>query len=232
VERLASFRADLPGDLGPEIAIYGEPYFVVTVAERLEMSLLSPPDDWLASLSREQLGRTVRYMPLAQAREITPRAFFKPADEKCFPARVYASGAELPPPDELDGGVPCLVSDPVRWESEFRCFALAGSVRAISIYSRDGDLAQSEEGDWPADPGDLEDAGKFAEDVLAASGSRLPRAVVIDVGRIAGFGWAVVEANAAWGSGIYGCDPAAVLDVVRASCVPGVFRPGQTSGNA
>jgi hypothetical protein len=35
------------------------------------------------------------------------------------------------------------------------------------------------------------------------------------VGVIASRGWAVVEQNAAWGSGIYGCDPAAVLAVLR-----------------
>ncbi|HNB74240.1 MAG TPA: hypothetical protein PLS70_24185 [Acidobacteriota bacterium] len=43
--------------------------------------------------------------------------------------------------------------------------------------------------------------------------------MVIDVGVISGKGWAVVEANAAFGSGIYGCDPAQVLPVLaEASC--------------
>jgi hypothetical protein len=38
---------------------------------------------------------------------------------------------------------------------------------------------------------------------------------VVDVGRVAGRGWAVVEANPAWGSGLYGCDAARVLPVLR-----------------
>ena len=48
----------------------------------------------------------------------------------------------------------------------------------------------------------------------------LPRATVIDVGTIAGRGWAVVEQNAAWGSGLYGCDPEQVLEVLRFSSEP------------
>lgn len=48
----------------------------------------------------------------------------------------------------------------------------------------------------------------------------LPRAAVIDVGVIAGRGWAVVEQNAAWGSGIYGCDPQQVLEVLRHAATP------------
>jgi hypothetical protein len=37
----------------------------------------------------------------------------------------------------------------------------------------------------------------------------------MDVGVIQHRGWAVVELNAAWGAGIYGCDPDEVLEVVR-----------------
>jgi hypothetical protein len=43
--------------------------------------------------------------------------------------------------------------------------------------------------------------------------------VVLDVGVIGERGWAVIETNAAWGSGIYGCDPKAVLQVIRRACV-------------
>ncbi|AKF10401.1 hypothetical protein DB32_007550 [Sandaracinus amylolyticus] len=48
----------------------------------------------------------------------------------------------------------------------------------------------------------------------------LPPTVVIDVGRIEGRGFAVVEANAAWAAGICGCDPDAVLRAVARTCVP------------
>jgi hypothetical protein len=47
--------------------------------------------------------------------------------------------------------------------------------------------------------------------------------LVNHVGLITGRGWAIVEGNAAWGSGLYGCDPASVLPVVRRACIPTGF---------
>jgi ATP-grasp domain, R2K clade family 3 len=40
-------------------------------------------------------------------------------------------------------------------------------------------------------------------------------AFVLDVGTRQSGQWAVVEPNAAWGSGLYECDPERVLDVVQ-----------------
>jgi hypothetical protein len=48
----------------------------------------------------------------------------------------------------------------------------------------------------------------------------LPPAFVTDVGLIEGRGWAVVEFNPAWCSGVLGADPAAVLGVLRRACRP------------
>lgn len=54
----------------------------------------------------------------------------------------------------------------------------------------------------------------FIGRLLADPRVDLPPAVVIDVGCITGAGWACVELNAAWGVGIYGCDPKAALQVI------------------
>jgi len=86
-------------------------------------------------------------------------------------------------------------------------------LRTFSVYLRDGEL-QKEAG-YASDDGEDADMTAFVGRVLAADAVRLPRAVVMDVGVIRGRGWAVVELNAAWGSGIYGCDPVQVLDVIR-----------------
>ena len=51
--------------------------------------------------------------------------------------------------------------------------------------------------------------------LLADDRVSLPRATVIDVGIVEGLGWACVEQNAAWGAGIYGCNAAAVLQVLE-----------------
>jgi hypothetical protein len=40
----------------------------------------------------------------------------------------------------------------------------------------------------------------------------------LDVGIIAGRGWATIEANPAFGAGIYGCDAAKVLETI-AGCM-------------
>jgi hypothetical protein len=55
--------------------------------------------------------------------------------------------------------------------------------------------------------------------VLADADVELPPAVVVDVGRMEGHGWGVVEANPAWASGLCGCDPAGVLPVLRRAAV-------------
>jgi hypothetical protein len=63
----------------------------------------------------------------------------------------------------------------------------------------------------------------FAEQVSWASGTTEP--VVADVGIIPGRGRAAVELHARWGSGVYGCDPAAVLGVLRQATARRTTRP-------
>ena len=139
----------------------------------------------------------------------------KPPNDKSFESRVYALGEELP--DAFDDSMTVLVAEPVEWEIEFRCFALDGTVKTLSPYLKDGQHAKLD--GYSATDAELNEARQFAENVLGDSSFATPRAVVIDVGRISGRGWAVVEANGAWGSGIYGCDPESVLDVIRHATV-------------
>jgi hypothetical protein len=217
VERLTSWRA--PADLvGHDVVLYGEPLFAAVVAPELGLLLLEPPPDWLAVLPRDLTRRQVRFTTLAEARGLPGPVFVKPAEDKCFPARVYRSGRELPGDDVLPGSTTALVAEPVDWEVEFRCFALDGEVLTLSPYWRDGQLAQAEDGSWPATEDEAGDARRFATAVLRDSRVSLPPAIVLDVGVVRGEGWAVIEANAAWGSGVYGCDPDEVLRVVRRAC--------------
>jgi hypothetical protein len=217
VERLPSWR--VPDHLkGGEVVLYGEPLFAAVVADDLGVSLLEPSPGWLAGLPRELTRRPVRLATLAEARTLTRPTFVKPAQDKCFPARVYESGQELPGKDVLPGTTPVLTAGPVDWQVEFRCFSLDGEVVTLSPYWRDGRLAQAEDGSWGATENELLGAREFATAVLRDPRASLPQAIVLDVGIIRGEGWAVVEANAAWGSGIYGCDPDQVLRVIRRAC--------------
>lgn len=218
VERLSSWRP--PEWLASEeVVLYGEPLFAAVVAEPLGLVLLGPPLDWLAHLPEPLLHREVWYTTWGEARRLDRPTFIKPAGDKCFPARVYQSGAKLPTINVLPETTPVLTAEPVEWVVEWRCFVLEGRVVTCSPYWRDGGLAQVEDGSWPAPAGEQKKALEVAAYAIAHADVCLPPGVVLDVGQIRGTGWAVVEVNSAWGSGIYGCDPAAVLGVVNRACV-------------
>lgn len=217
VERLSSWR--VPESLrGQDVTLYGEPLFAAVVADDLGLVLLEPPFDWLVTLPAEYRKRDIRLATLQQARRLRKPAFVKPADDKCFLAAVFPSGEQLPGEAVLPGQIAVLIAEPVRWTVEFRCFILERAVVTLSPYLRQGELAQSPEGNWQDDR--TEQARAFAAAVVADGSVALPPAIVMDVGVIEGHGWAVIEANAAWGSGIYGCDPADVLRVIRRACLP------------
>ena len=89
---------------------------------------------------------------------------------------------------------------------------------AMSASLREGMLVEAEDGSWPASDQETAEAQHSIHSVLRDHAVPLPPAVVVDIGRIAGQGWAIIEANAAWSSGIYGCNPEDVLAVLsRAS---------------
>lgn len=218
VERLQGWR--VPEWLAEkDVVFYGEPLLASAVSQSLNVALLEPPFDWLARLPDQYRGRKVEFSTLGRARELTAPAFVKPADDKCFKAQIYADGKMLPATDLLSPATPVLIAEPVAWDLEVRCFVLNGQVRTCSPYLRHGQLAQQPDGSWPFLPDEYEQAAAFAAQVLADNQVRMPPAVVMDVGIIAGHGWAVLELNSAWGSGVYGCDPNVVLDVISRACV-------------
>jgi hypothetical protein len=216
VERLPSWR--VPEHLRgvPDPVLYVEVVFAPMLAETFGLQLVEPPEDWLPSLPREYRQRDVRLTTAGEFRRSGgAAAFVKPPNDKSFPAGVYAPH-ELPShvPDET----PVLVQETVQWEKEFRCYVLDRELRTFSIYLRDGQLQR--ENEFRSD--DVEDAEliSFVGPLLADDRVALPKAAVIDVGVIRGRGWAVVEQNAVWGAGIYGCDPEQVLHVLRHAAEP------------
>lgn len=218
VERLHTWR---PPDefVGRDAVPYGEPLFAAVVADALQLALIEPQLSWLAGLPFDLRRREIQFTDLATAKAIDHPAFIKPADDKCFQAGVYAKGSELPEIETLGAMSPVLVSDPVSWESEFRCFVLEKQVAAMSIYSRNGDLVETEDGSWPASQSESKEALNFTNLVLQDGRVTFPPAGVVDVGVIKDQGWAVVEANACWGAGIYGCNPHSVLRTLARACV-------------
>ena len=141
--------------------------------------------------------------------------FVKPPNDKSFPARVYR-GEALPP--DFPDDAPVLIQEIVEWEKEFRCYIVDRQLRTFSVYLREGEL-QRELG---FESSDAEDAELTAFVQLCLADPRVPlsRAAVVDVGMIRGRGWAIIEQNAPWGAGIYGCDPIQVLHAIRHSMLP------------
>ena len=194
-----------------EIVIYVEALYATIIAEKTGRQLPDIPEDWLVRLPYEFRKREICLTSLGEARELNERIFVKPPNDKSFSADVYRSGAELP--EEFDDSMSVLVAEPVEWVTEYRCLCLDGVVKTLSPYLRCGEHAKHT-GYALADE-ERESATEFATRVLENCGTELPRAVALDVGVIDRHGWAVVEANAAWGAGIYGCDPEPALDVIR-----------------
>ncbi|QEH38460.1 hypothetical protein OJF2_70630 [Aquisphaera giovannonii] len=219
VERLASWRVPESLLAVSEPVLYLEGLFGPTLAEQFGLRLLEPPVDWLPRLPEDFRRRQVSLTTLREARANPEPAFVKPPNDKSFPARTYV-GDELPDGYEEDS--PVLVAEVVAWEKEFRCFVLDRQPRTLSVYLRGGEL-QRDKG-FEASGEELGEAEKFVRTVLSDPRVDLPRTAVLDVGVIAGRGWAVVEQNAAWGAGIYGCDAVSVLEVLRHASVP--VEPG------
>ncbi len=214
VERLVNWRVPEELKAVREPVLYLESLFGPTLAEQFGLRLLEPTIDWLPELPDEYRKRSVSLTSLRNARLLPNPAFIKPPNDKSFPAQVYL-GSELPTGYDEDS--PVLISEVVSWKTEFRCFVLDRDLQTMSIYLRDGQL-QREVG-FAASESELAEAESFVKSVLADWRVPLARTAVIDIGVIAGRGWSVVEQNSAWGAGIYGCDPAKVLEVVRYAAV-------------
>lgn len=198
-----------------EIVLYVESLFAPTIAQQLGRTLLDLPEDWLVRIGDTWTRRSIRLTALHQARQETKPQFIKPPNSKLFPAKVYEPNNPLLA--EYPGDMAVLVSEPVEWEAEYRCFCRDGQVMTVSPYLRSGVLAR--ETDYQATREELAAVTTYTNRVLSSVTEFTPQSEVIDVGQIRGRGWAVVEANAAWGSGIYGCDPDAVLEVLRGATI-------------
>ena len=212
VKRLSNWQIDDDTRELSEPFLYVEALFGPTLAEQLAVQLIDPPEDWLCRLPSKYRKRNVELTTLKNARELKRPAFVKPPNDKSFPAAVY-SPASLPTCFEPDMAV--LVSEPVAFESEFRCFVLNREVRTYSLYSRNGEPTPQS----PWTKAESDSLLQFVTELLSDETIAIPSACVLDCGPIVGQGWAAVELNAAWGAGIYQCNPSKAIDVVRAATI-------------
>ncbi|WP_425398088.1 ATP-grasp domain-containing protein [Aeoliella sp.] len=207
-----------------EVAIYAETDIALRVAAKLQLALIEPSFDLLTQLPLDLTKRRIEYTTLSDARNRTDRFFVKPADctDKVFDAGVCETGHAMRCPSRATDNTPVLVSEPVLWDIEYRTIVLHRKVIAMSPYIRGGWLAPNEDDEWPTSVDEVSSVKEVCDALLRDTSLELPPAFTLDVGRIEDRGWAVVEFNPVWCSGLLGCDLARVLPAIDGAC----FRKG------
>lgn len=184
------------------VRVYGADAFCQVLAQKLSLTLVTPSDDLLLRLPPSVIKRSIHAATVADIESIAFPSFVKSYIPKLIRSRVYASVADLS--GELKGLEPTtqlLVSEIVELTAEARSWVLDGEVLSIACYEGDADLAS---------------ARTLATETAPAT--LVPSSCVIDVGLTRDRGWIVIEANAAWGAGLNGCDAlAAARCIARAS---------------
>ena len=218
VIRLPSFRTPVEWEKNPpeDPVLYGEPLFNTMVADALGLEIDTPPDDFLIQIGRNFSGRHVQLLTVSEARSIDKPTFFKPPLHKTFKAGVYESGLALP--DSLEKDELVLCQDVVRWIDEYRFFVLDGYIKAESCYINTEKFVGDSTGE--ANRFFMQSARELVKKMLTRCRVLLPRAVVIDAGIYVDkdtqdYLPAIIEANEAPASGLYQCEPEAVLQVLK-----------------
>lgn len=174
------------------VRLYGPDTFCLVVAQKLDLELISPADDLLLDAPASLLRRNIRLLTLEKICHEAFPLFAKSLVPKLFRSQVYASWPELEAECRgLEISTQILTSEVVEIRAEARAFVLHGRVQSCAVYE-----------------GEAEAPLEFLD--RAASQLELPATCVLDAALLTG-GWAVLEANASWGAGLNGCEPAAIL---------------------
>jgi protein-tyrosine phosphatase len=205
---------------GGRAVYYGGTDVAMQASARYRLALLEPPLDLLAHLPASLLLREVQFARFRDLSRLKRPMFVKPADPlgRCFDAGIYANPRDIRAPKAIDPETRVLVADPVEWLAEFRCFICEGRVVASSPYISFGRPVWRAWGQGGEKAVPSKDALAVCGRLLEMKSPALPPAFVVDVGLVEGRGWAIVEFNPAWCSGLLGAEPAAVLGVLERAC--------------
>lgn len=183
------------------LVLYGGYIWGPHVAKRLGVELQGPPDDWITRVPEQFRGRRVWISTVGAVRGGPFPIFLKSAEGKQLASCVYHAPEDIP---DVGDETAVIAQEPVHWSAEWRLFVDEQGIHAWSRYAVDGDLA--------CEPTMDRECRRIYERLLAAECVLGPLA--LDVGLIEGRGFAVVEANPAWCSGLYACDSRSALDVI------------------
>jgi hypothetical protein len=219
VATLKASSCDAPGD--SQWIFYGRTLDAVAVADRFKLALLEPPLDLLSRLPYSLLLRKVEFCAWADIQRVSQPLFIKPADplDKIFDAGIYHDRNQIRTARTVAPDTALLLSEPVEWLSEYRCFILNRKIAAVSPYLSFGRPishapAASALSSTFAVPSPVAAVCDRLFDAI-----ELPPAFVVDIGLIEDRGWAVVEFNPCWCSNLLSANPAKVLDVLDRACI-------------
>lgn len=200
------FRSDV-------IAVYGEDIYAEIVAEQCSLTLTKPDDNWLSKISEKFTKRKISY---GQLKDFVheENIFIKCSDFKSFKAGVFDKVTNIKGFNTLDLKSTVFTSEVVEWELEVRCFVLNNEIKTYSSYWRNDAFDTN-----PLSETEHKDLFEFFNSFMKQYAKTLPKAIVLDFGIIEGKGWALIEANPAWCSGLYDCDAEKALEVVVESCI-------------
>lgn len=178
----------------------------------------APGQSWLSTVDPLLTGRQIVTGKLSEIPE-GKLLFAKPAEAKidAMVAGKYTAeeidlicAKENVPPETLFQWTEAILSI----NHEHRFYVCEGTIRTGSPYLIDG-IVYHEEMTSPR----YTEASHAAERIVRELGGNQPVAYTLDIGldEITGE-WIIVEANPAWSSGIYGCDPGVVIDVLDVAC--------------
>jgi hypothetical protein len=196
---------------------YGGSDIAMEVASRFRLALLEPPLDLLARLPMAFLSRAVDFCKFSDLGRLQSRTFVKPADalNKAFDAGIYADVTAIRVPRGIDAHTPVLVAEPVEWLAEYRCFVCEGQLLATSPYLSFGRPSWRPYEQRGVASKESASVLAFCARLLSQPKLQLPPAFVMDVGLIEERGWAVVEFNPVWCSGLLGADPKRILRALQ-----------------
>jgi hypothetical protein len=191
--------------------VYGEKLFCEVIANQMNWSLEHNSPDWITSLPKHFVNREIYYTTLAEARKEKAKKYFKLTDMKHFPAGVRNFGRELPS-NELFNSDGMLVSDEMKFTSEYKCVIKDNKAITACCYSK------LQEFNLKVNYGFNHDLIiKFINCLLKDKSIQCVSGSVINVGKYDKDKFAIIDSEPPYSSKIYGCEPIAMLAAIKAS---------------
>lgn len=216
-----TFRSEggvIPEHLSGSTALYCPPPESFRLASQLKIKLIGCSAKWLTELPDNFLGRKLWLSSIKDLSDFEGEFFIKPALSKTFQAGIFEINEALTVLKNYPSDLKIIISTPVVFTSEYRCFISKTKVKTVSPYKVGNDIFNSYEKPLKSRPEDINDAIKFVDSVVKKV--PCPQSFVLDVGQLNNGDWAVIEANESWAAAPYGCNLNDVLDTISQACIP------------